>query len=79
MVNYLYPGPQTGSVGSRSFSPARRDHQALGIRRQGQQSGHLAGGRLVAIDPAKGTAKEAMDTVAREWEKIFEYAGYYKE
>ncbi|MEJ2539742.1 MAG: DPP IV N-terminal domain-containing protein [Gemmatimonadota bacterium] len=29
VVNYLYPGPQTGSVGSRSFSPARRDHQAL--------------------------------------------------
>ncbi len=29
VVNYLYPGPQTGSVGSRSFSPARRDHQAI--------------------------------------------------
>jgi dipeptidyl-peptidase-4 len=29
VVNYLYPGPQTGSVGSRSFSAARRDHQAL--------------------------------------------------
>src|SRR5690606_558114 len=29
VVNYIYPGPQTGSVGSRSFSPARRDHQAL--------------------------------------------------
>ena len=29
VVNYLYPGPQTGSVGSRSFNPARRDHQAL--------------------------------------------------
>ncbi|MDT8342638.1 MAG: DPP IV N-terminal domain-containing protein, partial [Longimicrobiales bacterium] len=29
VINYLYPGPQTGSVGSRSFSPARRDHQAL--------------------------------------------------
>jgi len=29
VVNYLYPGPQTGSVGSRSFSPARRDHRAL--------------------------------------------------
>ncbi len=29
VVNYLYPGPQSGSVGSRSFSPARRDHQAL--------------------------------------------------
>ncbi len=29
VVNYLYPGPQTGSIGSRSFSPARRDHQAL--------------------------------------------------
>ena len=25
------------------------------------------------------TAKEAMDNVAREWEKVFEYAGYYKE
>ena len=29
VVNYLYPGPQTGSVGSRSFSAARRDHQAI--------------------------------------------------
>ncbi len=29
VVNYLYPGPQSGSVGSRSFSPARRDHQAI--------------------------------------------------
>ena len=29
IVNYLYPGPQTGSVGSRSFSAARRDNQAL--------------------------------------------------
>ncbi|MDP2955517.1 MAG: DPP IV N-terminal domain-containing protein [Longimicrobiales bacterium] len=29
VVNYLYPGPQTGSIGSRSFSPSRRDHQAL--------------------------------------------------
>lgn len=29
VVNYLYPGPQTGSVGSRSFNPSRRDNQAL--------------------------------------------------
>jgi dipeptidyl aminopeptidase/acylaminoacyl peptidase len=29
IVNYIYPGPQGGSVGSRSFSPARGDHQAL--------------------------------------------------
>ncbi len=29
VINYLYPGPQSGSVGSRSFSPARRDHQAI--------------------------------------------------
>ena len=29
VVNYLYPGPQSGSVGSRSFTPAHRDHQAL--------------------------------------------------
>jgi dipeptidyl aminopeptidase/acylaminoacyl peptidase len=29
IVNYIYPGPQSGSVGTRSFSPARRDHQAL--------------------------------------------------
>jgi len=29
IINYLYPGPQTGSVGSRSFSAARRDHQAI--------------------------------------------------
>jgi len=29
VINYLYPGPQTGSVGSRQFSAARRDNQAL--------------------------------------------------
>lgn len=29
VINYIYPGPQSGSVGSRSFSPARSDHQAL--------------------------------------------------
>ncbi len=29
VINYLYPGPQSGSVGSRSFNPARRDHQAI--------------------------------------------------
>jgi dipeptidyl aminopeptidase/acylaminoacyl peptidase len=29
VVNYLYPGPQTGSIGSRAFNPARRDHQAI--------------------------------------------------
>ena len=29
IVNHIYPGPQTGSVGSRSFSVARGDAQAL--------------------------------------------------
>ena len=29
IINNPYPGPQSGSVGSRSFSPARGDHQAL--------------------------------------------------
>jgi len=29
IVNNIYPGPQSGSVGSRSFSPARGDTQAL--------------------------------------------------
>lgn len=29
VINYLYPGPQTGSVGSWSFSPARADKQAI--------------------------------------------------
>ena len=29
IVNQIYPGPQTGSVGSRAFSPARGDTQAL--------------------------------------------------
>ena len=29
IIDYIYPGPQAGSVGSRAFSPARRDHQAL--------------------------------------------------
>ncbi len=29
IVNYIYPGPQGGGVGSRSFSPSRGDHQAL--------------------------------------------------
>lgn len=29
IINNPYPGPQTGSVGSRSFTTARGDHQAL--------------------------------------------------
>jgi dipeptidyl-peptidase-4 len=29
VINYLYPGPQSGSVGSRSFRPAHRDLQSL--------------------------------------------------
>ena len=29
VLNYIYPGPQTGSVGSRAFRSARRDKQAL--------------------------------------------------
>ncbi|MBO6576497.1 MAG: DPP IV N-terminal domain-containing protein [Rhodothermales bacterium] len=29
ILNYLYPGPQSGSVGSRSFVPSRSDKQAV--------------------------------------------------
>jgi len=29
ILNYLYPGPQSGSVRSRSFTPSRSDKQAL--------------------------------------------------
>lgn len=29
IINYIYPGPQTGSVGARTFNAARGDHQAL--------------------------------------------------
>ena len=29
IVNYIYPGPQSGSVGPRSFLPARGDNQAV--------------------------------------------------
>jgi dipeptidyl aminopeptidase/acylaminoacyl peptidase len=29
VLNYLYPGPQSGSVGSRSFSAARSDKRAI--------------------------------------------------
>ncbi|MFQ5705388.1 MAG: DPP IV N-terminal domain-containing protein [Gemmatimonadales bacterium] len=29
VLNYVYPGPQTGSVGSRSFSASRSDKQAI--------------------------------------------------
>ena len=29
IINYIYPGPQGGGVGSWSFVPARNDHQAL--------------------------------------------------
>ncbi|MGD9902555.1 MAG: DPP IV N-terminal domain-containing protein [Vicinamibacterales bacterium] len=29
IINYAYPGPQAGSVGTRGFVPARLDHQAL--------------------------------------------------
>jgi dipeptidyl-peptidase-4 len=29
IINYIYPGPQSGSVGSRSFAPSRGDRQSL--------------------------------------------------
>jgi dipeptidyl aminopeptidase/acylaminoacyl peptidase len=29
VIDYIYPGPQSGSVGPRSFFPSRGDHQAL--------------------------------------------------
>jgi dipeptidyl aminopeptidase/acylaminoacyl peptidase len=29
VLNYLYPGPQSGSVGTRSFGPSRGDKQSL--------------------------------------------------
>jgi dipeptidyl-peptidase 4 len=29
VVNYIYPGPQGGGVGSRAFSASRSDHQAV--------------------------------------------------
>jgi dipeptidyl aminopeptidase/acylaminoacyl peptidase len=29
IINHIYPGPQTGSVGSRSFNPSRGDTQAI--------------------------------------------------
>ncbi|GAB2812035.1 S9 family peptidase [Ferruginibacter profundus] len=29
IINYIYPGPQGGGVGGRSFSPSRGDNQAL--------------------------------------------------
>jgi len=29
IINYIYPGPQVGSVGSRAFSASRGDNQAL--------------------------------------------------
>ena len=29
VLNYIYPGPQSGSVGSYNFSPIRRDFQAV--------------------------------------------------
>ncbi|UEG54221.1 S9 family peptidase [Mucilaginibacter daejeonensis] len=29
VVNYIYPGPQGGSIGNWGFSPSRGDHQAL--------------------------------------------------
>jgi dipeptidyl-peptidase-4 len=29
IINHIYPGPQSGSVGPRNFSPARGDNQAL--------------------------------------------------
>lgn len=29
VVNYIYPGPQGGGVGSRTFNASRTDHQAL--------------------------------------------------
>jgi len=53
IINYIYPGPQSGSVGTRSFTPARGDHQALA------ELGFV----VVAIDGmgTPGRSKEFMD------------------
>lgn len=29
IINYIYPGPQAGGVGTRAFGPSRSDHQAI--------------------------------------------------
>jgi dipeptidyl aminopeptidase/acylaminoacyl peptidase len=54
IIDYIYPGPQSGSVGSRSFSPARGDRQALA------ELGFI----VVAIDGmgTPGRSKEFHDT-----------------
>jgi dipeptidyl aminopeptidase/acylaminoacyl peptidase len=54
IIDYIYPGPQSGSVGPRSFTPARRDHQALA------ELGFV----VVAIDGmgTPGRSKEFHDT-----------------
>ncbi len=54
IVDYIYPGPQSGSVGSRSFREARSDHQALA------ELGFV----VVAIDGmgTPGRSKEFHDT-----------------
>ncbi len=49
IVNHVYPGPQTGSCGSRSFSAARWDNQSLaelGFRRRL----HRRHGNAVALE-----------------------------
>lgn len=57
-VNYLYPGPQSGSVGSRSFRASRGDKQAIA------ELGFI----VVEVDAmgTPGRSKEFHDTYLRE-------------
>ena len=59
IIDYMYPGPQSGSVGGRAFTAARGDHQALA------ELGFI----VVAIDGmgTPGRSKAFHDATTARW------------
>ena len=64
IINYIYPGPQGGSVGSRSFSASRGDNQALAELGQDREDGLLTVHRVVDVPRLAGLALDLDDAVA---------------
>ncbi|WP_074653707.1 S9 family peptidase [Terriglobus roseus] len=54
IINYIYPGPQTGSVGSRSFAPLPGDEASL-ARTRGYNAGLAELGFIVVSIDGMGT------------------------
>ena len=67
IINNAYPGPQSGSVGSRAFTAARGDKQALaelGLRRR-QHRRHRHAEPIEGVSPTPTTARWGATTRSR--------------